>query len=436
MLGLELVRPLEDSWRETLDSVARRRGWPTSGDVAALAARVADLSRSYNDPAVARASAADAGAARLGFGFARDVPKGAAAVRELVATGLLRFGAEPLRVLDLGAGLGATTWGATRALAAARGADTKENAVIATWVDSDTRALEVASDIVRARGAVDGLVLRVAAMARSVSSASDVPIRGVARHDLVLVGQILSELDVGLATEARVRRHADLLAALLEHHVDDHGALVVVEPALRDRTRHLHSVRDAMVAGGRFHVFAPCLHGAPCPALARETDWCHEDLAVDLPRWLVPVARAAGLRREGLTFSYLVLRRDGSNLLEHIAARSSAARVRVVSDLMRSKGKREAFVCGEFVGVSGELEVGRFRTTRLDRDERETNAGWEAIVRGDLLIVDPSPEPSRPRIVAESSIRTAEGSEAADRIPGVARTAEESEARRHRRESS
>ena len=28
--------------------------------------------------------------------------------------------------------------------------------------------------------------------------------------------------------------------------------------------------------------------------LAREGDWCHEDLPVDLPPWLVPVARADG----------------------------------------------------------------------------------------------------------------------------------------------
>ncbi|MDP9002684.1 MAG: hypothetical protein M3O46_21550, partial [Myxococcota bacterium] len=76
MLGLALVVPLEDDWRDALDAVARRRRWPTSHDVAELADRVIALSAAYNDPSVARAAMRDAGAARLGFSFARDVPKG------------------------------------------------------------------------------------------------------------------------------------------------------------------------------------------------------------------------------------------------------------------------------------------------------------------------------------------------------------------------
>ncbi|MGA7124528.1 MAG: hypothetical protein WBY94_30780, partial [Polyangiaceae bacterium] len=116
MLGLALVRPLEDDWRDVLDAVARRRGWPTTREVARLAAKVADLSAAYNDPSVARAVVKDGGAARLSFAFARDVPKGAAAVREAVATGAIGLGRAPLRVLDIGAGLGATTWGLVRAL--------------------------------------------------------------------------------------------------------------------------------------------------------------------------------------------------------------------------------------------------------------------------------------------------------------------------------
>src|SRR5258708_26429783 len=109
MLGGALVRSLEDDWRDVLDGVAKARGWPTSRDVAALASRVAALSAAYNDPGRARAAVRDAGAARLGFSFARDVPKGAAAVRELVALRAL-VPAAALRVLDVGAGLGATTW--------------------------------------------------------------------------------------------------------------------------------------------------------------------------------------------------------------------------------------------------------------------------------------------------------------------------------------
>lgn len=401
MLGLSLVRPLENDWRLTLDAIARKHGWPTSHDVGELAACVAHLSSAYNDPAVARARAQQAGAARLGFSFARDVPKGAAAVRELIATRALvqhlgaatqkPSGATRLRVLDVGAGLGATTWGLVRALEAsgARGE------VDATWVDPDASALELGLDLVRQRqpGAV---ALRVQTIPRGVRSSG--VLDGLGPFDVVLAGQLLSELDVGVEAAERLDRHTSVLAALLESHTGDHGSLVLVEPALRDRTRYLHTVRDRLVSLGAT-VFAPCTHAAPCPALHRESDWCHEDLPVDLPPWLVPVARAAGLRREGLTFSYLVLRKDGAGLGQSPALPApSGRRLRVVSSPMRSKGKREVFVCGDVRDETGGLLAARVKATRLDRDASQTNAAWEELMRGELVVVEPPLTLLRPRV--------------------------------------
>jgi hypothetical protein len=232
------------------------------------------------------------------------------------------------------------------------------------------------------------VALRVTTRARPLGPFDDLP-----RFDLVLAGQVLSELDRGLADDERVRRHAALLLGWLDRRVDADGSLVVVEPALRDRTRHLHRVRDAILEGSlgqgaarEVTVFAPCLHAAPCPALAREGDWCHEDLDVDLPPWLVPVARAAGLRHEGLTFSYLVLRKDGARLADSIVAPPGATRLRVVSALMPSKGKTEAFVCGEI-----EARVVRARAVRLDRNAAPSNAAWERVGRGDVIAVSQPP---------------------------------------------
>jgi hypothetical protein len=408
MVGLGLVRPLEPDWREVLDAAARRRGWPTSHDVARLGAKVAELSAAYNDPERARAGMREAGAARLGFAFPRDVPKAAAAVRELVALGRVRLDCErePLRVLDLGAGLGATTWGVLRALSAAGG----RGSVDATWLDSDRSALELGLDLARAVPA-GPMSLRVHVHGQGLGSAArELP---AARFDLVLVGQLLSELDLELPGPERVERHAAFLADSIGRHLHEHGSLVVIEPALRDRTRHLHRVRDALLrvrepASG-LTVFAPCLHAAACPALARETDWCHEDLPVDVPSWLVPVAQAAGLRREGLTFSYLVLRKDGTRLVDSLPAREGHARLRVVSGAMPSKGKREAFVCGELESA-GALVPGRARAMRLDRDARPPNAPWADAARGDLLVVAPPPNLERARIDSSSTVEPVQAS--------------------------
>jgi hypothetical protein len=152
------------------------------------------------------------------------------------------------------------------------------------------------------------------------------------------------------------------------------------------------------------------LHAAPCPALARDGDWCHEDLPVDLPPWLVPVARTAGLRREGLTFSYVVLRKDGVRLadaLESFAPRPRAGRLRVVSSAMPSKGKLEAFVCGE-LWRGGAAVPARVRATRLDRDSRIENSAWSEVGRGDLLVVDPALELERPRVEASTVVISGE----------------------------
>jgi SAM-dependent methyltransferase len=394
MIGLDLVRPLDESWRDAIDEVARARGWPTTREPAKLGACVARVSAAYNDPARARASAREHGAARLGFSFARDVPKGAAALRELVACGALRLGGGAVRVLDVGAGLGATTWGVARALEAAGG----RGVVDATWVDADAEALAIAASLLRARGGAAGagagpgaVEVRATPLARPVAA-----MHPEGAFDLVLAGNVLSEIDVDANDDARVRAHADLLSGLLERHVRPDGSLVIVEPALRERTRRLHRVRDVLVTRGA-RVFAPCLHQAPCPALAREGDWCHEDLPVDLPPWLAPVARAAGLRREGLTFSYLVLRRDDRTLAAALPSRGGG-RLRVVSGPMPSKGKLEAYVCGELCDGAGHLVDARVRASRLDRDRTVENAPFGDAARGDILAVEPPLELERARV--------------------------------------
>jgi hypothetical protein len=365
------VHPLDDAWRSAIDATLHARGWPAIDDVARLGPLVAKLSASYN---LTGTAARELLAARLAFSFARDVPKGGAAVRELVATGLLSCPSDrPLRVLDLGAGLGATSWGVARALdAAGRG-----GAIDATWVDADAAALAVGAELVRARTEAGGMgvSLRVKTIVGAVAAPRGEP------FDLVLMGQVLSELDAGATADERVAKHVALVRDLLAHATLASGSVVIVEPALRDRTRHLHAVRDALLASAAedVTVFAPCLHRHPCPARAVEAEWCHEDLPVDLPEWLVPIARAARLRWQGLTFSYLVLRRDGAAL----SARGFPWRV--VSAPIVTKGKRELFLCGAL----DDARAARVRVQRLDRHATDANGAWEALARGDRIRTSP-----------------------------------------------
>jgi ribosomal protein RSM22 (predicted rRNA methylase) len=381
-MSRDLARPLEDAWQDVIDAVLRRRGAPLTRDVAKLTPRLVELSQAYNGGLAGDGARVKVPLeARIAFSFARDVPKGAGAVRELVRAGALKAPPDrALRILDLGAGLGAMTWGIVRALA--KGASSPP-AVEALLVDEDALALAAAEAIAgeaaaRLGGAAAALTIRT--RTARIAAGMQLP-----ESDVVVLGQVLSELDVAMDPQARAAKHAALVADLLERVVAPDGALVVVEPALRDRTRHLHAVRDLLVARGST-VFAPCLHAAACPVLATAGDWCHEDLEVDLPAWVVPLARAAGLRWQRLTFSHLVLRRDGRRLFDEIERRDGAPRVhlRVISELMRTKGKAEVFACTS--------DGARVRMRRLDRDAAagsgagaEATAAWGSLRRGDVV---------------------------------------------------
>ena len=69
---------------------------------------------------------------------------------------------------------------------------------------------------------------------------------------------------------------------------------------------------------------------------------------------------------EGLTFAYLVLRRDG---------RRRAGRFRVVSTPLVSKGRRDLWLCGTFADGADRRKVGR-----LDRHASPHNAAWSDAV--------------------------------------------------------
>jgi hypothetical protein len=130
---------------------------------------------------------------------------------------------------------------------------------------------------------------------------------GPGEFDLVVLGAVLVEVGHGQAEAARVELLRQLLRGILAQNVGGDGLLLVVEPALKVTSRRLQQVREALRAEAGLFVVAPCPHAEACPLLTRAEDWCHEDLAVDLPAALVPIARAAGLRWQGLTYSRLAL---------------------------------------------------------------------------------------------------------------------------------
>ncbi len=379
MIGA-LPTPASDALLDAAIEIAKSHRLPTLAEPQRLAPHLAALGEAYNDPALRGLGPGKHLAARLGFYFARDVPKVAGAAREAIALGRIALAkGAPLRVLDLGAGLGASHRGLARALDLAG----QSGSIDVLALDADEAALDLARELgkrVPREGKV-AIELRTAArpMDQVVSHAAR------ARFDVILLGNVLTELDLDRAPDERVARHGALISGLLDNLLAKDGTLVIVEPALRPRSRHLQRVREALIAAGDAAIVAPCVHRGACPLLARDADWCHEDLEVDLPERLKPVAKAAGLRWQGLTFSYLIVGASGPTLGD--LSRTGGRLERVVSAPLVSKGKRELVVCGDPLRDAPDPAYGPHgaRVGRLDREASDANAPIEGAARGDLL---------------------------------------------------
>ena len=338
---------------------------------AALTRAIVDRSKRYTSerdrPAADRT--ADLAARAMFFTIA-DAMKIAIPLGELVHRGALPA-ARPLRIVDLGAGCGAMSLGAIAALSPA----TADLRLDITAIDRDPGALAIARDAIRQLATRRGVPTALATRDDDVTRAALPP------ADLVVAGTVLNELPAA----ARLDLVHRALAA-----IGDDGAVILVEPALRDTSRALHELRDTVIAAGRGHVFAPCTRRtAPCPALADPADWCHEDRALQLPRRTAELARITHLRDSGMKFAYLVLRRQPLSLVDDPAA------WRVVSAPMPAKGKLE------LVGCSA---AGRLPLRLLRRHRAPHNRGFDDADRGDVLAISAPPGEARLEITGETTV--------------------------------
>ena len=239
--------------------------------------------------------------------------------------------AKPPRVLDLGAGTGAA------------------GAAVRAFFGASTEVVSVD------RVAGPGIV------AADVGSPG--ALRGVTgRFDLIVAAHLLNELFLAMPPVERVSARAERVRAWCETLLAPGGTTVILEPALRETSRDLLAVRDQLIASG-LHVVAPCLWAAPCPALARDRDWCHDTT--------FEPSEVVGQRPRRVDFSYLALRTTGQPSTDQ-------SLFRVVSDLLEEKGRLRIYGCGP---------AGRHPLVRLDRHRTESNAAFADLARGELIRV-------------------------------------------------
>ena len=182
------------------------------------------------------------------------------------------------------------------------------------------------------------------------------------------MGHVVNELFPGPDADAR---RAGLLEEALELLAPG-GSLVVIEPALRDTSRALLHVRDLLVARG-FAVRAPCLFRGPCPALLRETDWCHAERPVEPPPLVAQIGKAGRPAQGGGEDELPRARAEGRGLGG--AARRGASSGSSPSR-SPSKGRLRYMGCGP---------EGRVGLSLQEKHVTEANRRFGELLRGDVV---------------------------------------------------
>jgi SAM-dependent methyltransferase len=259
---------------------------------------------------------------------------------------LQEVGQRPRKVLDLGSGPGPLAFAAS---------DAGGNEVVAA--DRSRAALDLAKALAIEAG--EGLGTREWSPEKPIPDG---------QFDLVTMGHLLNELFNG-----DLEQRARLVEKALEK-VSKGGSLLILEPALKETSRALLKVRDVLVSRG-YAVRAPCLFRGNCPALIKESDWCHAERAWKMPPMVEAIAKAAGLHKESLKMSYLVLAPKG----EAWPTPPPGRLFRIVSESLEGKGRHRFMGCGP---------EGRVGLALQDKHENEKNRLFFKLQRGDVIRID------------------------------------------------
>ncbi len=366
---MHLPAPGHDAERAVEEVLDLRPG----ADIRSLAGGVAELSRLFTrrkqSPLQEYLNDVNLRRSYLAYFFPVNLAKVRAVLGELPRDRAEPPPPRPARVLDLGSGPGPASVACLTWLRGERRA--WGGPIELVLVDRAEPALSVARDVITACRQGEVTVHTIRADLERRAWLKGRPIGQPGTYDLIVLGHCLNELY--RTSRDPCARRAKLLEVCLEL-LHPEGSLIVIEPASRPESRALHRVRDQVLERRLCNVYSPCLRDQPCPALAREDDWCHEERPWTAPWTVEAIDSHVGFIKDALKFSYLVLRRDGRTIVSR-----HAETYRVVSELRILKGEQRAWLCNE----AGRHEVGR-----LDREGSQENAAIERWHRGAIVRVD------------------------------------------------
>lgn len=182
---------------------------------------------------------------------------------------------------------------------------------------------------------------------RTIDFAEPLLPRSAPKFHLWTMSYVLNESPLfGTDSMARNLLHA------WENHLEEDGLVILVEPALKEQSRKLLSLRRELILSIEakklgYRVLLPCLGHQACGALAQAEDWCHEEIVWWRPPLLKKLDEMTGLDRKALHFSYLVIQKTREPLYEILPKLKAGSNYdRLVSPVHRTQRGLEFYSCG------------------------------------------------------------------------------------------
>ena len=251
----------------------------------------------------------------------------------------------PLRILDLGAGLGAGLLAAIREL---EGYDLSLRAL-----DHATGSLATLREILEQQGRT----------AETREGQLLAPLPEGECWDLILCSFALNE-----ALEGTPDCDVPAWIRSLIQHLHPGGLLVILEPALDAAAERMETLRDLVAQEGHGRIVAPCLHHLPCPLRQEKRGYCHEVRRWDPPESVAYLNRHLFRDLQVLKFCLLAITR-----VERPAPAPDPACTRLVAPVDLQNGKLVTRGCAS----DGRLYTYELLTRHLSRAERDEVAATE-----------------------------------------------------------
>ena len=259
-------------------------------------------------------------------------------LRELAVSGFFS-GREHITHLDLGSGTGSALWGLATYLKQEQPGVHTLSSLATDLLSSNLDGVQ--SFHARFQKQIPPIAFELQTAQMNLSALS---LLNGKSYDLITLMNVLNEV-----SEEHDERTIERLLSLLA----ERGAIIMIEPSTREQSRRALRFRDRMVQAG-FHVYAPCCRTGGCPALAKESDWCHMEIPWERPAFIEAIDDLAGILRLSLKATYAVFLSDDTNLTDFLITQDTGNAGhhflnagRIVSERFDEKGRVRMFICNE-----------------------------------------------------------------------------------------